>query len=375
MNPTDPIFVSSFSTFLIIALAYWFMPYATPKTVVFGVRIPPSRKSDQQILELRRKYHTILLTGSIAISLLTIIIPAYLGLLTLTFASFIAEIIFAFLNYYRTNRKLEHIKTDQGWYDNLKQAVGSIYEKDDLKESKLGVFLTMVPSIAIIIVTIYIGITAYPGLPNPIPTHFGADGQPNGFSPKSIGTAFLIVFVQIGITAMMFGIGYAIVRTRQEIDVTSPIETLIQQERFKNYTRTSLYLFQALINMTLMFTSFNIWNVVNGRYILPFTIVPVLAGAAVLVVVMMSMGQMGSRLNVGVTEPTTGVVNRNDDSNWIAGSIYYNRNDSSILVGKRFGVGWTFNFARPVTWIIMGAIIGGTILAILIPVLIATHHI
>jgi uncharacterized membrane protein len=30
--------------------------------------------------------------------------------------------------------------------------------------------------------------------------------------------------------------------------------------------------------------------------------------------------------------------------------IYYNRDDPSLLVEKRVGIGWTFNFAQPIVW-------------------------
>jgi uncharacterized membrane protein len=36
-------------------------------------------------------------------------------------------------------------------------------------------------------------------------------------------------------------------------------------------------------------------------------------------------------------------TDRMDDSHWILGSIYFNRNDPSIFVERRFGIGWTIN--------------------------------
>lgn len=45
------------------------------------------------------------------------------------------------------------------------------------------------------------------------------------------------------------------------------------------------------------------------------------------------------------------------DSKWHAGIIYYNPSDAAVLVPKRFGWGWTFNFARPSAWLYLGAIL------------------
>ncbi len=40
--------------------------------------------------------------------------------------------------------------------------------------------------------------------------------------------------------------------------------------------------------------------------------------------------------------------------NWIWGIIYYNKKDYRFLVPKRIPIfGWTFNFAHPITFIIL----------------------
>lgn len=46
------------------------------------------------------------------------------------------------------------------------------------------------------------------------------------------------------------------------------------------------------------------------------------------------------------------ITDFDDDSHWIGGIIYFNKNDPSIFVEKRFGVGWTLNFANPIGYII-----------------------
>jgi uncharacterized membrane protein len=76
-------------------------------------------------------------------------------------------------------------------------------------------------------------------------------------------------------------------------------------------------------------------------YVWPFTIL-VLLGRLVLA------GQGRSR---GITR-TTGALHgdRTDDRYWAWGLIYFNRSDPAFLVEKRFGVGYTFNFAHPFAW-------------------------
>lgn len=45
------------------------------------------------------------------------------------------------------------------------------------------------------------------------------------------------------------------------------------------------------------------------------------------------------------------------DDRWYGGLIYYNPADPALMVSKRVGVGYTFNFARPSAWIILGLIL------------------
>ncbi len=47
-----------------------------------------------------------------------------------------------------------------------------------------------------------------------------------------------------------------------------------------------------------------------------------------------------------------------DPNNWKLGLFYFNNNDNRIFVSKRISMlGMTFNFAKPITWIIMATLI------------------
>lgn len=65
------------------------------------------------------------------------------------------------------------------------------------------------------------------------------------------------------------------------------------------------------------------------------------------------------------TDRAPSVVNRDDERYWVGGIIYYNRDDPDLLVPKRFGWGWTVNFARPEGKVVLVVLL----LLILLPVL------
>ena len=56
-------------------------------------------------------------------------------------------------------------------------------------------------------------------------------------------------------------------------------------------------------------------------------------------------------------QPTPpGPGNHDNDQYWVAGGFYVNRNDPRLLVEKRSGLGWTFNFAHPISWWLTGGL-------------------
>jgi uncharacterized membrane protein len=45
------------------------------------------------------------------------------------------------------------------------------------------------------------------------------------------------------------------------------------------------------------------------------------------------------------------------EDRWIAGIFYGNPQDPALWVEKRFGIGWTLNFARPASWFMLDRIL------------------
>jgi uncharacterized membrane protein len=98
--------------------------------------------------------------------------------------------------------------------------------------------------------------------------------------------------------------------------------------------------------------------------ILPLTLVyvAILLGGGI--VLALRTGQGGARLG----SPAETAVDRMDDRYWKLGGFYVNPQDPSLLVEKRFGVGWTFNFGN--RWGVIGLCVLFAVL-VLSPILIA----
>jgi uncharacterized membrane protein len=57
-------------------------------------------------------------------------------------------------------------------------------------------------------------------------------------------------------------------------------------------------------------------------------------------------------------EDMQAIGDKTPDECWYAGGLFYfNRDDSAILVEKRFGFGYTFNMARMESWLLLGVLL------------------
>jgi hypothetical protein len=94
------------------------------------------------------------------------------------------------------------------------------------------------------------------------------------------------------------------------------------------------------------------------------------------VLVLARMGQGGSRLaanslsflssgdasGCGQAEP---VGDRTEDRYWKLGLVYFNRDDAAVVVERRFGLGYTLNFARVETWVMVTLLLAGPMIRVL----------
>ena len=115
----------------------------------------------------------------------------------------------------------------------------------------------------------------------------------------------------------------------------------------------------ALVDTSLLLVALRDWQVCRlpgiGRAL---PALPSAAGVLLLAAVALRAGQGGSRLNGNVRglAPATG-TDRDDDRFWKAGLLYVNRDDPAVMVGSRFGAGWTLNLGNPAAWLIIAGIV------------------
>lgn len=345
-----------FTMFVILILQIG-MPYFTRKDLIFGIRVPLEEINCEEIKFIRKKFiRNNLLLGIPVIVLFSFINYRVHSIGFFMFATF-AFIFITFGIYLISNKEIKKLKASKGWMKSKKQvvAVDTSFSKDRNKKMLVSPWYFLIP-LAIVVVNILIGYKYYPLLPERVATHWDFAGNVNGYQNKSTSLIWQMPLIQLFMTVIMFVSYKAIGWSKQQINVANPEEG---KERNRIYRRAwSIYMLGMAIATNILMTmgTLEIFKVVEQKgYISTIMIIIFLIltlGSSIALSV--KIGQGGSNLKLNMNEKeNTSSFERDDDIYWKVGNtIYYNPNDPSIIVEKRFGVGWTFNAGRPIGMLI-----------------------
>lgn len=222
----------------------------------------------------------------------------------------------------------------------------------------------LVPATGIWVAFVVWGILLYPGLPASLPTHFGANGVPDAYSAKSVASAFFGSEIGGALLVVFAVLAAAITRARAPLDPNRPHGDAERQFQFRFQGVRALLGLVACLELTVGAASAQTWTVVPSTGVAQvYTVAPIVVGAVGVLVVMLRLGQLGSRLPLPPEPPGVRLTDaqlrrlHDDDALWLGGVLYYNREDSALLVPRRFGVGWTLNWGNPWSWVFLGAIV------------------
>jgi uncharacterized membrane protein len=202
---------------------------------------------------------------------------------------------------------------------------------------------------------VVIGVISYPSMPEMLAVHYGPKGVPNRLAAKSVGTAFSLVFVQIGVTALLVGIAAAIFRSRPDIDPAHPVSSARWHRQYMSLGAKSLLGLVAMIDMGMLGSSLLMWTGTVTSWAPLVVVLPILAAVVVAVVV---LARNNRERDEG--EEDTGLTHRDDDKYWRGGLFYINREDHTLLVPRRFGLGWTLNFGNPRAAMLLAGVVALT---------------
>lgn len=319
-------------------------PLFNPSSVPFGVRIPPDRTDAPEIGEQRRRYGSLMLVTTAAVTLLAVVLgvlldsvlPGGVGAAVLCVAS-------AAL-WMRGHQAIGRAKEAGAWYDKARQ--GAVTDTSLRTDPVRFPWAWTAPSIVIIVVTAVAGAIVYPSLPDRLSL---PQRSPGGTVYHEYTTtfwlAFSLVIAQVAATALMAGTVALILRARPDLDAAQPRSSASRYRRYLTATARGAMIVAALLNLMLLGLSGAMWSDNRSPWLLAVIIgVPVLASLVAAGYLVLRVGPAGSRLPVAEPEAPTGLVRRDDDRHWHAGgTVYLNADDPAVLVARRAGLGWTVN--------------------------------
>jgi uncharacterized membrane protein len=193
-----------------------------------------------------------------------------------------------------------------------------------------------------------VDVALYPTLPDPIPVHFNAAGDVDGWAAKSVWSVFGILMIGAAIV-VLFSV-LSVVAARYSVRVQaddSPQQSTLRTQVQRNMLTSLLseLSFVIALGISAIELSQRLLPGAKGATAVSAIGFVVLVMAVVIGNVVRGRAQLRPANVRDPQNPRPDAVD--DDAHWKGGLFYVNRDDPALMVPRRFGLGWTVNLGRP----------------------------
>ncbi len=206
----------------------------------------------------------------------------------------------------------------------------------------------------------------YADLPPLVPTHFGLRGLPDAWRPKSFFTVMLLPILALVTGVGLGGTAFLTAHAKRALRRSDRGASLEAQMRFRAAVTRFLCGISLLVSALLTALSVSALRIGLGNAskmppatdVLGVAVVAYALGGTIYLA--LRYGQGGARIERARADTplTDGLA---DNRHWVLGMFYVNRDDPSILVERRFGLGYTLNFGNWKAAALLGAFLALTI--------------
>ncbi|SDC08129.1 Uncharacterized membrane protein [Pelagirhabdus alkalitolerans] len=325
-----------------------FMPAFTKDTLLFGVVIPEDQSKSDKVRKIRRDYTTNCSLSVLIISIMVSGIALRYQNIDMLLVGLIILLITFTINYLYVHHKAKKLKRSERWTDYKKQVV--VVNTSHSFDKGMGLTYYWLIPVFVLLITFITTMIHYSDLPQQIPYRFNILGDPLNYRDTGFWSVYLIPITQGVMTGIFYGIYVMLKRAKTSIQASRPEKSIKQNKIAKHYWAKYTLITNSILNLYLMYIQLMILAIIsptvtaNAFFHILGVSVPVLGA----VIIAMKTGQSGSRIKVEENEEMNAhVIDKDDDRYWKWGLIYYNRQDPTLFIEKRFGVGWTLNFGHP----------------------------
>ncbi|MEN8905795.1 MAG: DUF5808 domain-containing protein [Clostridiales bacterium] len=362
-------------TYLPILILMGIIPYLTRKTECFGYTIPMEAHKSNKLKMLKSSYRNkVFIFGGI----LFIVFIAAIVFITSEFIYSIIYIIGILLGlalgvvfYLEGRKKVAILKQSEEF--SLSDKSQKIIIDTGFRNKKILVsplwFLTY---IFVIVATVIYMFVAFDKIPEKLPLQIDLDGNVTNYMSKENAMVFFPC-MQIFLSIMFIFLYWMIGKSKQQLD-PARAKISIEQNRIFRYV-WSVYILVTGLLINSLFSIFQFYAInekMNSKSLLVVNVVLLVLVLFSAIVLSIYTGQGGNRIRIKgvdseevrkIMKDTT--IIRDSDDHWKLGVFYYNHDDPALFVEKRFGVGWTLNFANKIA---ISIFVGIIVLSIIISI-------
>ncbi|MGY4796275.1 DUF1648 domain-containing protein [Lysinibacillus fusiformis] len=340
--------------FIIVGILETLTPHLTRKSIVFGVSIPEPYVKHPQ-LQLWKKHYSQIIGGIAGLFLLGQI-GLYLSPMQEEKASLISFILLYIMLllssglYMSYHVKAKKLKVQEQWEAQIKTVYVTDLSIRQNEETLSSIFFSVPMIITLALITFtYMN---YETIPAVFATHWNGAGEVDGWTDKSwlsvVSMPLILLAIQISFFIMNQGMKSAKIQLSAQAKEAS-IHRELAQRKYGSW-----YLAAINFSMTILFVVLHYTTVIlhdqTVPYFFPLFLIFNVVTLGGLLVFIWKLSKSNERFDEVHTNETAAT----DDQYWKWGVFYCNKNDPSLLVPKKFGIGWTVNFANKWCYILIG---------------------
>ncbi len=345
-----------------------FLPKFLKESEVFGIYIPDTHVKDQRIVHMKNRYTQLILTSGFVILMIFIgwlwmFGPAEEQLVFFGMVAQIGVLIFSMGLYAKNHISLANWKKSEKWTEGQNER--KVVDLQFREQLKLLPSLFFVIPMLITLGLGVLGLSQYDTLPNQIPTHWGPSGEADAFAEKSWASVSALPIMTLLLQGMMLFFNSAMKQSGVKIQVRHKKRSREQQLAFRKYSSWLLFVVTITVTLLMGYLQLTIIypEIMSASVTLGFTLgyLVIILGSVLYYTI--KVGQSGTRIAVAEQDVShENVIDMDDDQYWKFGLFYVNKDDPSILVEKRFGIGWTVNMGHKGSWIFLVLLVGSIFL-------------
>ena len=320
-------------------------PWLTRGREAFAVSVPETAQADPRIQRMRRVFLASVLAVSAASAVATLALSSTLPLAMAAVVCIPVAAGFALMLVFRA--RVRAIKRAEGWETRAARlaAVVGAAEANAPRPLPLAWDLLYVP---VILATLALSLALYPAMPGAGPGDCGAAGIVDDCRAGGWQVVAMPLAVQAFMALCLTASHWQILRSRRPASPEHPVASAIAYGAFARAQSAALLVTGIVVTASIAIMPLAFAGVVTADQSLVALVVVIIGAILPNLAVSLVYGQAGSRLLRRMT--ASSALDYDDDELWRLGVFYVNREDSSVVVPRRFGIGWAMNWGNPKSW-------------------------